>query len=310
MSSAFGTLNAKVIKRFPPGVWLLMAVNLFITIGFSIAIPFLALYLHDVRGLSMSVVGAIFLISGLCNAGTNLVGGMLSDRLGRRRLMLMIMVASVFAYAALAALTGIMAPVWLITVAYVAARSVLRTINPTVAAIAADLSPRERLTETYAFIRIGGNVGFSLGPAMGGYLLAFLSYGWLVSVSAMMCIIATVLIVLFLKESFTGSGESVDFRSTIAVARDRPFLIFIVFSVLLMLSISHLGSTLSVFSVDRMGFSAAQYGLLLTTNGYPSNAVALWGIIASVSVLAAGGFVWWGIVMRRKTAIPQAAVYR
>jgi MFS family permease len=59
----------------------------------------------------------------------------------------------------------------------------------------------------------------------------------------------------------------VDFRSTLAVSGDRPFLVFAIVSIILALSIGHLGSTLSVFTVDRLGFSTEQYGLLLTTNG-------------------------------------------
>ena len=240
---------------------------MFVTIGFSIALPFLALYLYNERGLSMSVVGAIFLISGLCTAGTNMIGGMLSDRLGRRRLFLTITITSIFAYLALSVLVGISAPVWLIVVAYIAGRSIIGTINPTVMAIVADLSPKDRLTEIYAFVRVGGNVGFALGPALGGYLMLVLSYGWLLSVSALTCLIVAVLIFFFFKESFSGGGEKVDLRSTLAVAQDRSFLIFIACSVLLVLSVAHLGSTLSVFTVDRMGFTTAQYGLLLTTNG-------------------------------------------
>jgi MFS family permease len=240
---------------------------MFVTIGFSIALPFLALYLHNERSLAMSVVGTIFLISGLCTAGTNMIGGMLSDRFGRRRLFIIITTISIFAYAALALLIGVTAPVWLIAIVYIVARSIIGTINPTVMAIVADLSPKDRLTETYAFIRVGGNVGFALGPALGGYLMTFLTYGWLLSVSALTCLIVALLIIFFLRESFIGGGEKVDLHSTLAVAQDHPFLVFIAFSILLILSVAHLGSTLSVFVVDRMGFTTAQYGLLLTTNG-------------------------------------------
>jgi MFS family permease len=415
MSAFSHKIQNNIIKRFPPGVWLMMAVDTFITIGFSIAMPFLALYLHNVRGLSMSVVGTIFLVSGLCTAGTNMIGGMLSDRVGRRRLLVTITTLSIFAYAGLSVLTARTAPIWQIAAAYIVARSILGTINPTVAAIAADLSPKDRLTETYAFIRVGGNIGFAVGPAVGGYLMTFLSYGWLLSISAFTCLIVAGLVFFFLKESFVGGGERVDFHSTIAVARDRPFLIFIIFSVLLVLSVAHLGSTLSVFSVDRMGFSTAQYGLLLTTNGimvaltqypvayvvnkftkasgliagslfyavgyftlgwitsfklavvsmiiitsgevvfspissavvaetappdkrgrymgffalsqtigysmsplfggilldlFPTNAPALWGIIASVGLVAAVGFLWWGIIMRRQATAQGIVVPR
>jgi len=245
----------------------MMGLDTFITIGFSIALPFLALYLHDERGLPMSLVGTIFLVGGLCTAGTNLIGGMLSDRFGRRRLLLMVSGASIFANAVLALLAGISAPVWAIALVYVLSRGTMGTMQPTIAAIVADLSPKDRLTESYALIRVGGNVGFALGPALGGYLMGFISYGWLLSISALTCVIVTVLMYFFLRESFVGSEERVDFRSTLAVAEDRPFLVFTIFGILLVLSMAHLGSTLSVFAVDRLGFSTAQYGLLLTTNG-------------------------------------------
>jgi len=257
----------KLFKRFPPGVWLMMVVDLFVTIGFSIALPFLALYLYDERDLPMSLVGTIFLVSGLCTAGTNMLGGMLSDRFGRRRLFILITTVSIFAYGALGFLIGISAPVWAIALMYIAARSILGTINPTVMAIIADLSPSDRLTEIYAFVRVGGNVGFALGPALGGYLMPILTYGWLLSISAFTCLIVALLIIFFLHESYEGGGEKVDLKSTLAVAKDRSFLVFITFSLLLILSVAHLGSTLSVFAVDRMNFTTAQYGLLLTTNG-------------------------------------------
>jgi MFS family permease len=256
-----------LFQRFPSGVWLMMGLDTFNTIGFSIALPFLALYLHDERGLPMSLVGTIFLVGGLCTAGTNIVGGMLSDRFGRRRLLLMVSGASIFVYAALALLIGISASIWAIALVYVLARSTSGVTQPTIAAIVADLSPKNRLTESYALVRVGGNVGFALGPAIGGYLMGFVSYGWLLSISVLACIIVTVLMYFFLRESFVGSEERVDFRSTLTVAGDRPFLIFTIFSILLVLSMAHLGSTLSVFTVDRLGFSTAQYGLLLTTNG-------------------------------------------
>lgn len=256
-----------MLQRFPSGVWLMMGLDTLVTISFSIALPFLALYLHNERAVPMSLVGTIFFAGGLCTAATNMIGGMFSDRLGRRRLLLMFSSAIIFAYATLALLTGMSASIWSIALVYIAARGTIGTIQPTIAAIIADLSPKTRLAQTYALVRVGGNVGFALGPATGGYLIAFISYGWLLSISAITCLVITVLVYFFLRESFVRSKEPVDFRSTLAVAKDRHFLIFIVFGILLVLSMAHLGSTLSVFTVNRLGFSTAQYGLLLTTNG-------------------------------------------
>ena len=260
-------LNDRVFKRFPPGIWLMMGIDTFVTAGFSVAMPFLALYLYDERGVSMSAVGLLFLVGGLCSAATNMVGGMLSDRFGRRRLLLTISIISVLAYAWLALMVGFYMPLWLISLAYVASRGVVGTINPTVSAIVADLSSKDRLPETFALVRIGGNIGFALAPAIGGYLLSFLSYGWLLGLSGIFYAITAVLVLFFHRESYQGSREKVDFRSTVAVSKDRHFLWFAVLCMLLFASMAQMGSTLSIFAVNRMGFSTAQYGLLLTTNG-------------------------------------------
>jgi len=267
MTTLSQLIKTGVLQRFPSGVWLIMGLDTLVTIGFSIALPFLALYLHQERIVPMSLVGTIFLAGGLCTAATNIIGGMFSDRFGRRRLLLMVSGAGIFAYAALALLTGMSAPVWSIALVYIAARGTIGTVQPTIAAIVADLSTKDRLAESYALVRIGGNVGFALGPAIGGYLMTLISYGWLLSISAITCMVITVLVYFFLRESSVRSEERVDFRSTLAVAKDRHFLIFIIFCILLVLSMAHLGSTLSIFTVDRLGFSTAQYGLLLTTNG-------------------------------------------
>ena len=267
MSVALRGLKTGVLQRFPSGIWLMMGLDTLFTIGWSSASPFLALYMHNVRGLSMTEVGALFLLGGLATGATNMLGGMLSDRFGRRRLMVTVSSCATVTSLSLALLIATSAPIWAITAVYILSRSLNGTIGPTILAVVADLAPNDKLAEAYALVRVGGNVGFVIGPALGGYLMGFVSYGWLFSISASVSLVAAFLIFLFLRETFSGSKTRVDLRSTLAVAKDWPFLLFAIVSILLVLSIGHLGSTLSVFTVDRLGFSNAQYGLLLTTNG-------------------------------------------
>jgi MFS family permease len=267
MNNPFRFFKQEVVQRFPSGIWLMTGLDMLLSIGWSSASPFLAIYLYNERGLSMSVVGTIFLVAGLCTGATNLIGGMLSDRFGRRRLLVSISLISTVTSVATALLIGISAPIWSIILLFIATRSINGTIGPTLGAIVADLSPKHRLAETYAVVRIGGNLGFAAGPALGGYLMGYISYGWLFSISAVVSLLVAGLVYFFLKETFAGSKSRVDLRSTLAVAGDKSFLIFSIVCILLVLSIGHLGTTLSVFTVDRLGFSTAQYGLLLTTNG-------------------------------------------
>ncbi len=260
-------IKKDIWERFPSGIWLMMGLDTLLTIGWSSASPFLALYLHNERGIPMSLVGIIFLIGGLSTGATNLLGGMLSDRFGRRRLLLAIASISTLTSITLAVLIGSSAPIFVIILVFIASRSINGTIGPTTGAIVADLAPKTRLAESYAVVRIGGNVGFAIGPAIGGYLMGFVSYGWLFSIAAFASMLVTLIVYLFLRESYGGSKAHVNLRSTLAVAGDRSFLFFVTVSILLVLSIGHLGTTLSVYTVDRLGFTTAQYGLLLTLNG-------------------------------------------
>ena len=153
-----------IYYRFESGVWVVTVVQFFTVIGFSICLPFLSLYLYQDRGLSMTLVGMIILAAGLCSAISQALGGALSDRFGRRPILLMATSVSIFLYSGLAVLIGISAPVWAIVVAYIAGRSVLTITRPVISAMVADFTSKERLTEAYGILRIGANIGWAAGP--------------------------------------------------------------------------------------------------------------------------------------------------
>ncbi|MGQ9546809.1 MAG: MDR family MFS transporter [Dehalococcoidia bacterium] len=253
--------------RFERGLWVVTAIQFFTVIGLSICMPFLSLYLHQDRGLSMTLVGTILLAGGLCSAVAQPLGGMLSDRFGRRPVLLRAAVVSIFLYSGLAVLIGISAPVGAIAIVYVAGRSMLTIARTVISAVVADSSSKERLTEAYGILRIGANIGWAAGPAIGGYLATFWPYAWLFGVPALTCGIVSFIIFFFVRESARGLGRKVGFRGMLPPAEDQIFLVFVALSVLLHLVVGQMTSTLSIFTVDRVGFSTAQYGSLLTLNG-------------------------------------------
>jgi predicted MFS family arabinose efflux permease len=94
-----------------------------------------------------------------------------------------------------------------------------------------------------------------------------LPYAWLFGIAALTCGIVFLIVFFFIPESSYGASERVGFRSMLPAANDRAFPIFTVLSLLVFIVMAQLSSTLSIFTVDRIGFSTAQYGLLLTLNG-------------------------------------------
>lgn len=215
----------------------------------------------------MTLVGTIILAGGLCSAVSHMVGGALSDRFGRRRLLWAAALTSAFLYFGLSALIAAAAPIWAVAVTYICGRMVLATTLPVASAMVADVAPKHRLTEAYGLMRVGGNVGWAAGPAIGGYLATFLSYAWLFSLAGVTSVLTFLLVVALLRESWQKGADHVNARSMLSIATNRTFLGFAVLCLLVFLGMAHLGSTLSVFTVDRIGFSTAQYGLLLTANG-------------------------------------------
>jgi MFS family permease len=267
ISKASQALRQDVFGRFKAGIWTLVTIQLLTTAGFSICLPFLALYLYQDRGLPMTVVGTVILVAGLCSAATQLVGGGLTDRFGRRPLLLGATGVRVFLFSGMAVLIGISAPVWAIVAAYIAQQSVGMVARPAISAMVADLSPKERLTETYGLLRVGMNIGWAAGPALGGYLAIFLPYAWLFGVTALMSVLTFFIVLFFLRESFHGVTEPTGSLRLFPAVGDRSLILFAGLSLLVFLVSAQLVSTLSVFTVDRIGFSTAQYGLLLTMNG-------------------------------------------
>jgi len=305
--------------RFEPGIWVVALIQFFTTIGFSICMPFLSLYLHQDRELSMTVVGTILLAGGLCSAIGQALGGMLSDTFGRRPVLIMAASASVFLYSGLSILIGISAPIWSIVVVYIAGRSMLTITRPVISAIVADLASKERLTEAYGILRIGANIGWAAGPAIGGYLATFLPYGSLFRIPALTCGIVLLIILFFVRESSRGMGESANLGSVLTTVADRTFLIFIVLSLLVFVVAGQMSSTLSIATVDRLGFSTAQYGLLLTLNGliviffqYPVTVVlqrvAKFRALMLGSLLYALGYLCFGWIARFEWALAAMAV--
>jgi predicted MFS family arabinose efflux permease len=175
--------------------------------------------------------------------------------------------ASVFLNLGLAILIGISAPVWAIAIVYIAGRSMLTTTRSVISAMVADFTSKERLTEAYGIIRIGANIGWAAGPAIGGFLATSLPYAWLFGIPTLTCGIVSLLVFFFIRESSYGVSKRVSFRSMLPTADDRAFLVFAVLSLLVSIVAGQLSSTLSIFAVDRVGFSTTQYGLLLTLNG-------------------------------------------
>jgi len=157
--------------------------------GFAIVIPFLSLYLHGERGVPMSLVGGIFFIAALTGAAGQVLGGELTDRLGRKIVLVGSQLTRAAAFVGLGAAVLLHAPlVWFAVLTSLSALAG-RAFEPPSGAMVADISQGSARLESYAVLRVGGNLGWALGPAIGGFLAA-LSYPSLFLIAALMLLLS------------------------------------------------------------------------------------------------------------------------
>ncbi|MDD4859514.1 MAG: MFS transporter, partial [Dehalococcoidales bacterium] len=187
--------------------------------------------------------------------------------LGRRRLLLGTLAIGGLLYLCLAFLVGIEAPVLSIAAIYIVSRSVMTMLWPSVSALITDLTPKERLTGAYGLLRVGGNVGWAAGPALGGYLATVVPYGYLFGLAVVTSTLAMITAFFFLKETSHHNTDQLTYNSIMLLLNDRCFVLFTALCLLIFSVAGQLTSTLSVFTVDIIRLSTAQYGMLLTLNG-------------------------------------------
>src|SRR5437867_220421 len=70
--------------RLPRAVWLLQAGGLANMFGNGAVVPFLVIYLHNVRGISLGLAGSVAAVNGLAALVSGPLAGALADRLGAR----------------------------------------------------------------------------------------------------------------------------------------------------------------------------------------------------------------------------------
>lgn len=257
--------------------------------GFSIVIPFLALYLHGTRGVPMSAVGSLFFFGALCGVAGQVVGGEWSDRSGRKRVLVVCQIIRSITFAGLGYAVTVHASILVFAGLTGLSAFAGRMFEPPSGAMIADITTGERRVEAYGVLRIGGNLGWAIGPALGGFLAA-LSYASLFFVAAGVLLTAGILIAVLVEETHPSHrrrsedgagpepvtippvgpvtpGRGISIEGTLRVLRDPLFLRYCLVTLVLFTVMGQLMATFSVYAVEWAGRTKVELGAIYTLNG-------------------------------------------
>ncbi|TCO50537.1 putative MFS family arabinose efflux permease [Kribbella antiqua] len=245
----------------PRAFWALWVCQLVNRLG-SFVQPFLVLYLTQDRHLSAGTAGAVAAAVGAGSVASQLVGGWLADRVGRRFTMLICF----FGTGAALILLGSARSMVMIWAAAFVVGLLGDLFRPAVQATVADmLQPGERV-RAYGLLFWAINLGFSVSTVSAG-VLASIGYGLLFWLNAGTSVIAGLVIWAMVPESRPALDEGTSRRPLLPVAlRDTVFLLMILLQIGYATIYFQGYSTLPLAMADD-GLPSSTYGLVIALNG-------------------------------------------
>ena len=126
----------------------------------------------------------------------------------------------------------------------------------------------ENRTRAVTLIRLAINLGFSFGPAIGGFLIATAGYGGLFWVDGLTCIAAAALMLVnACRQGPVTDGAAARTAPDRSPYTDGPYLLFLFSMVLISIPFLQYFSTVPLFYSEVHGLSEQWIGILLGVNG-------------------------------------------
>jgi MFS family permease len=257
-------------EEYPRQFWLLMAAVFIDLTGGFLIFPFFSLYFTEKFGVGLAQVGLIYAIWSITGLLGNAVGGALTDRTGRKGMVIYGLVLSALTSLALA-----LAPTFFWVYITAAIGGTFSSVSrPAHQAMVADILPKEQYSDGYGMLRVIANVAFAIGPAIGG-LLASVSFTLLFFLDAVSSILAALFIARYLNETQPSeSSEKVGtqsvaevFRGYLEPLKDFKLIAVIVLSALLGIVYFQWYFAVPVFMRDVHHFAPSVYGSLMSFAG-------------------------------------------
>ena len=263
----FTHLN-KIYHEFPRLFWVVVVVSFIDGIGGTLLFPFFALYITQKFGVGMTQAGILLGMSSLFGLIGSMVGGALTDKFGRKQLILFGLVFSAISTLGFG-LVNNFAILFPLVIVVGLLSSVAR---PAQEAMIADILPEKQRQEGFGILRVVGNLAWIIGPTIGGFLANINFFYLFVIDSIISCFVAVIIyrVIPETKPEPHAHEKSESFLKTITgyrfVARDTAFMSFIVANILMLLVYQQMYGSLSVYLRDNHGINPQGYGFLMTTS--------------------------------------------
>lgn len=289
--------------EYPRTFWIII-VGMFIDrLGAALIFPFFGLYITSKYTVGMTEVGVLFSIIALTSVIGSLIGRALTDKFGRKVIIIVGLVISGGSSLLLAFAPNLN----YIYLAGLVVGLFGNMAGPAHQAMIADLLPEHLRADGYGILRVVANLSFAIGPAIGGFL-ATRSYTLLFIIDVIASLITALIIFSYVPETkpkivpHAGSERMQEetlletLTGYFKVAKDQLFMVFLLGSLLMILAYMQMNTSLPVYLRDIHGLPDQGYGVLLSMNASMVVLFQFW-ITRRIKRLPPLKLLAWGMVI-------------
>lgn len=259
------SLYKESFSNIQQNIWIL-SIAMFINRSGSMVLLFTSLYLTKDLHFTIAEAGLALSFYGIGSVLGSYAGGWLTDRYHFYNIMFYSLILSgIILLLLLVAHTPFQ--ISSVIFIYAFASDIFRPANSK--AIAAYSTPENR-TRSVSLVRLAVNLGFSVGPAIGGFVALYLGYKLLFIIDALTSVAAAGLLYLYLpkKDLQQTKVSSAEIKNSSPSAyKDVPYLIFILLVAVYGICFFQLFASVPQYFDKVCHYSEDTIGLLLGLNG-------------------------------------------
>ena len=248
----------------PRPVWLLALVMLINRSG-TMVIIFMTVYATQKLHFSVEQAGIIMAIFGAGSLVGVIISGKLTDKVGYKKIMFWSLMLGGILFIVLGQLHDYI-PICICTFFVSAFGEAFRPANMTAVAY---YSTAEGYTRSISLNRLAINLGFSIGPAVGGFLAAH-NYELLFWADGFTCIGAALVVKFLLgkrKNTTIAKPDNAAQTSADSPYRDKVYMVFSFLGILYAISFFQMFSTMPLYYKQVHHLSETNIGALMAMNG-------------------------------------------
>lgn len=263
-------IYADSFKGLSKEAWMLSIVMLINRSG-SMVLPFLGVYMTDQLEFSIKESGIVLSFYGVGSVIGSWLGGYFTDKFGEYR----VQSTSLFLSAPLFLLIPIFTSVEGMALIILLQSIISETFRPANSVAITKYARPENLTRAFSLNRMAINLGFSIGPALGG-ILSSVSYELLFITNAVGAILAGIFYVRFFRKRHKIYQKKMKEKSMVkdtlekerSPYRDSPFLVYCLLCAIFSVCFFQFFNTIPIFYKEVAHLDQKSIGYILGYSGF------------------------------------------